>query len=312
VSPPDLPAAPDLRACGERIEHLLEASSTAGPLARERADELVRLVVELYGAGLERVLGLLHDSGRLDDEALDLLAADDLVAGLLLVHGLHPYGVEERVERALGSVRPYLGSHGGDVELLEVNDDGVVRLALLGSCDGCPSSAVTLTLAVEDAVFAAAPEVVRIDVAEPAPRASEGVIPVEALRARLRAPSRAAESGATWREVPDLDGLSSGEVLALDLGLPVVVCRLGSDLLAYRDSCPRCGSSFSGTALERGLGAPLGSAVLTCPGCRAHYDVRRAGADVDDPGGHLEPLPLLDTDGAVRVAVPEPLTGVPA
>ena len=45
-------------------------------------------------------------------------------------------------------MRPYLGSHGGDVELLGVTDDGVVRLRLLGSCDGCPSSSVTLKLAV--------------------------------------------------------------------------------------------------------------------------------------------------------------------
>ena len=61
-------------------------------------------------------------------------------------------------------MRPYLGSHGGDVELLEVTDDGVVRLRLLGSCDGCPSSSVTLKLAVEDAIEAAAPEVTGIEV----------------------------------------------------------------------------------------------------------------------------------------------------
>ena len=71
------------------------------------------------------------------------------MASLLLVHGLHPYDVETRVARALDGVRPYLGSHGGDVELLGVTDDGVVRLRLLGSCDGCPSSSVTLKLAVE-------------------------------------------------------------------------------------------------------------------------------------------------------------------
>ncbi len=56
--------------------------------------------------------------GRLDDDLLDRLAADDLVASLLAVHGLHPYDVETRVARALDGVRPYLGSHGGDVELL--------------------------------------------------------------------------------------------------------------------------------------------------------------------------------------------------
>jgi Fe-S cluster biogenesis protein NfuA len=173
-------ASVDPAACGERIEALLEASAAAGPVARERAQELVRLVVELYGAGLERLMELAYDAGKLDDELLALLADDELVSNLLIVHGLHPYGVEERVERALEGVRPYLGSHGGDVRLLDVSADGVVRLQLLGSCDGCASSSATLELAVDGAVRAAAPEVVRIDVESP-PKTVGGVIPVEAL-----------------------------------------------------------------------------------------------------------------------------------
>ena len=139
----------DLGATGERIDALLTASATGGVVARERAEELVRLVTDLYGSGLEQVMEILHESGHLDDDLLHKLASDELVSGLLLVHGLHPYSVEQRVEDGLESVRPYLGSHGGDVELLAVTDDGTVRLRLLGSCDGCPSSSVTLKLAVD-------------------------------------------------------------------------------------------------------------------------------------------------------------------
>ncbi len=177
---------PGLRATGERIEVLLEASASGGRMAQERAEELVRLLVDLYGAGLERVLEILYDTGRLDDDALEALAADELVSNLLVVHGLHPYDVETRVGRALDSVRPYLGSHGGDVELLGVSDEGVVGLRMLGSCDGCPSSSVTLTLAVETAIKSAAPEITDIEVEEPA-SADPGpsVIPVSALRSRL-------------------------------------------------------------------------------------------------------------------------------
>jgi len=122
-------------------------------VARERAEELVRLTADLYGAGIERILDIAFDAGQLNDEVLAALAADELVANLLIVHGLHPYGVELRVEQALESVRPYLGSHGGDVELLDVTDAGVVRLRLLGSCNGCASSSVTLKLAVEGAIW---------------------------------------------------------------------------------------------------------------------------------------------------------------
>ena len=107
-----------------------EASAAAGPVARERAEELVRLVVELYGAGLERLLE--HRRRRRARSTTTLLRqrspTTSWSSSLLLVHGLHPYGVEERVEQALDEVRPYLGSHGGDVELLGVTDEGVVRL----------------------------------------------------------------------------------------------------------------------------------------------------------------------------------------
>lgn len=177
-------SAPDVRSSGERIEALLQASAAAGPVAREHAEELVRLVVELYGAGLERLLEIAYDGGRLDDDVVAALAADELVAGLLLVHGLHPYGLPDRVERALEQVRPYLGAHGGNVELGDVTDDGVVELRLLGSCNGCSSTAQTLKDAVEGAILAAAPEVVRIDTA-PGAEPAGGVIAVDSLMSRL-------------------------------------------------------------------------------------------------------------------------------
>ena len=72
---------------GERIDSLLSALGTAGPVAQQRGEDLVALVTNLYGAGLERLLEVLADAGRLDDTALDALAGDELVSGLLLVHG---------------------------------------------------------------------------------------------------------------------------------------------------------------------------------------------------------------------------------
>lgn len=299
-------ATPDPAASGERIEQLLEASAVAGPLARERAEELVRLVVELYGAGLERVLELAYDAGALDDDLLASLAGDDLVSSLLLVHGLHPYGVEERVQRALDDVRPYLGSHGGDVELLGVTDEGVVNLQLLGSCDGCASSAVTLELAVEDAIHAAAPEIVRIEVAEQSKAdGSPSIIPVESLTARLRSSEPA--GGVVWTAAARVEELAVGRLHRTTVGgVDVLLCRLLSGVYAYRDTCAACGASFEGAGLQRAPATP-GSAVLTCRACSAHFDVRRAGADLTDAARHLEPLPLLERDGVVEVAVRAPV-----
>ncbi len=302
--------APDLRGTGERIDVLLDASSAGGAVARERAEELVRLVADLYGAGLERFMELLHERGRLDQEVLAALAGDDLVASLLLVHGLHPYDVRTRVEQALDSVRPYLGTHGGDVELLEVTDEGAVRLRLLGSCDGCPSSAVTLELAVEGAIEAAAPEVTAIHVETPSASTASGapaVIPVASLRTRLES-APASDGGRSWGPIPEAAEVPDGALRRVSVsGVPVVVCRVGNDLFAFRDRCARCEGTLDGATVARRMGGAVGDALLTCPSCRAHYDVRRAGACADDDDLHLEPLPLLVVDDVVSVAVPAPV-----
>ncbi len=130
------------------------------------------MVTDLYGAGLTRVLEL---AGAEAPELVVRLAGDELVGSLLLVHGLHPESLGTRVEGALEGVRPFLAQHGGDVELLDMDPAaGAVLLRLLGSCDGCPSSAVTLQQAVERAVFEAAPEIVKIDVAEAADQDTGG------------------------------------------------------------------------------------------------------------------------------------------
>jgi Fe-S cluster biogenesis protein NfuA/nitrite reductase/ring-hydroxylating ferredoxin subunit len=301
--------APDLRGTGDRIDTLLDASGAGGAVARERAEELVRLVADLYGAGLERMMDLLHERGHLDEGLLAAMADDELLSGLLLVHGLHPYDIRTRVERALDGVRPYLGSHGGDVELLEVTDEGTVRLRLLGSCDGCPSSSVTLELAVEGAIEAAAPEVTAIQVETPSTTGGNGapaVIPVTALRSRLDAGE---SEGSHWGQLPESADLPDGGVRQSAVsGVGLVVCRVGSDLFAFRDRCARCEATLGGATLARRLGGAAGDVVLRCPACRAHYDVRHAGACLDAGGLHLDPLPLLVADGRVSVAVPAPVS----
>ena len=72
------------------------------------------------------------------------------------------------MQEALDSVRPYMESHGGNVELLGI-EDGVARLRLEGSCNGCAASASTLELAVEQALQATAPDLEGIDVEGVAP-----------------------------------------------------------------------------------------------------------------------------------------------
>jgi Fe-S cluster biogenesis protein NfuA len=159
--------ADDVRATGERIEELYEQLRVStDPATFERTEELLRTITELYGAGLARVVELVRTEAP---ELLPVLVDDELLGSLMVVHDLHPDDLASRVEVALESVRPFLHGHGGDVVLLELDAArGAVHLQLLGSCDGCPSSAVTLRTAVETAITDAAPEIVVIDVEEQA------------------------------------------------------------------------------------------------------------------------------------------------
>jgi Fe-S cluster biogenesis protein NfuA len=151
---------------GARIEALLDEFTD--PAAQALAEQLTAQLVDFYGAALTRVVGVLGEEGDAGRQLLDRLAADNLVAAVLILHDLHPDDVQDRVNAALESVRPYLGSHSGDVELRGFAPDEaggvVVTLALQGSCDGCPSSLVTVQMAIEKAIVKAAPEVSRVEV----------------------------------------------------------------------------------------------------------------------------------------------------
>lgn len=149
---------------GERIERVLEQGDPSRPVARDEARDLLRLVTDLYGAGLERLLAIADETGALDDALLSRLAGDPLVGSLLLVHGLHPDSVEQRVARALEELRPQLKRHEVEVEA-DVIEDGAVRLRVTGA-GGCASTSEALVGSIRTAVEDAAPDaVVKVETA---------------------------------------------------------------------------------------------------------------------------------------------------
>lgn len=312
---------------GERIESLLAGLRSQGASTAAAAEELTGLLVGLYGDGLGQIVAGLRSEGSAGVAALHKLAEDPLVESLLLLHGLHPLETGTRIQQALDRVRPYLGSHAGGVRYLGV-DGGVARLRLEGSCHGCPSSTVTVRLAIEGAVQDAAPEVSEVVVEGmteppgpallqigPRPDTADG-LPGPGGDARAgtdragtdRAGSAEAGSvgaGAAgqggqaghggWVPLPGLGPPSSRPVAVSAAGHAIVVCAVRGTLYAYRDQCPACGSSLTDSGLAGG--------VLACR-CGARYDVCRAGAGLSDAALHLDPLPLLSDSTGVRVAVP--------
>ncbi|HEY7486192.1 MAG TPA: NifU family protein [Streptosporangiaceae bacterium] len=286
--------AGNARTVGDRIEELL-ASLQSGR-DKETAEQLVRLLIEMYGDGLSRVVSML------DAEQVARLAEDDLVESLLLLHDLHPLDVNARVERALDRVRPYLGSHAGGVQYLGVDDGGVAHLRLEGSCEGCASSTLTVKMAIEGAIQDAAPELTGIEVAgvaEPAaPLLQVGKAPPPGWAVGEPEPAvQPAAAGASWVTLPDI-GPPTGRPTTVELrGERVLVCSVRGTLYAYRDSCAGCGSSLA----EAGLNGNM----LTCSACGARFNVRLAGRGLDRTTSHLDPLPLLSDSNGVRVAVPQ-------
>jgi Fe-S cluster biogenesis protein NfuA len=245
------------------------------PEARRLAEELAASVLELHREGFERVFAALDEGAR------TRLAADGVVGSLLLIHGLHPEPIEERVRVGLARVRPYMESHGGDVELLGV-EGGVARLRLKGSCDGCGASASTLELAVERALEETAPDLLGMEV--------EGAVPaVTGTALPMAAPSSLAD----WTALDGIGEIAPGELCGVDVaGEQLVVANVDGALLAFRDACAECASSFRGSELSEG--------VLPCPACGRRYFLPRAGRSLDDGRLQLEPVPMLGS----RVALP--------
>ncbi|GAC1663287.1 MAG: NifU family protein [Candidatus Limnocylindrales bacterium] len=291
----------DSRRLAERIGALVDDfTATADPRLAEKAEDLVSLLMQFYGAGLRRMLQLADEAGALDGPLLDAIVNDELLAGILILHDLHPVDVATRVQAALDRVRPYLGSHGGDVEILGIDGD-VVRLRMEGSCSTCPSSTVTLNFAIEEAILKAAPEISRIEAVGIETGPSAPLIQIQlrnGSEAGGGAAARAAVGSPTRWLVLEPDLLFSADVpTALEIGgLSVAIFRAGADLFAYRDRCPNCRSNVADGRIRE--------TVLTCRVCGHAFDVRQAGRSTDDGLLHLDPLPLLVESGRVRIAVP--------
>jgi Fe-S cluster biogenesis protein NfuA/nitrite reductase/ring-hydroxylating ferredoxin subunit len=271
-----------------RVQELAaELESIADPAVRRTADELVAALVQMYGSGLERVVEAMAEAGPEGRELLDGLAEDPVVASLLLIHDLHPVPLEQRVREALDRVRPYMESHGGDVELLDVTD-GVARLRLQGSCRSCSASSSTLELAVRQALEEAAPDLEGMDV--------EGVD--ESGGAGTALPMAAAPGPATsWFAVDGIGALAAEQLAGAEVaGTRLVIANVEGTLLAYRDTCASCGGP-----LDRG---ELSAGALTCPACGRSFFLPRAGRSLDDERLQLDPVPLLRENGSVKVALP--------
>ena len=298
----------NVRQVGDRIEVLLgELRSQASPEVGAKVEEVIGLLVELYGAGLERILEVVNEDAEAAAPLLKRFTDDKFIESLLVLHGIHPIDVDTRIEAALDQARPYLGSHAGGVEYLGVDDDGVAHLKLEGSCHGCPSSTVTVKLTLEQAIAEAAPEVIRVQVegvAEAPTGPSPSLIQIQTRPgggsgSNSGASDSAADAASSWMPVNAVGLLPGEKRIQMVEGMEVLICSAVGNLYAYRNACASCGASLQDAALL--------DEALRCSRCGTLYNVRLAGRSVHTSDGssvHLDPLPLLQDESGWRVAVP--------
>lgn len=280
----------DINAHGERLQKLLaEVEALPYPGARELIQDCMESVLGFYGSGLKRILQVVSEDGPEGRKVFRDLIRDDVVKGLLLIHDLHPLNLEDRLLEALDKVRPYLKSHGGNVELISLEND-VARLRLQGTCQSCASSSVTLELAIRHAIEQACPDLVHFEV--------EGV--TQDKSAASLAPRRAVTE---WTVVKTAHQLEEGAWMPVRIAdVRLVICKVNGTLYAYRNRCPACNMPLDTGSFEGGF--------LSCA-LNHRYDVVHAGRCAAIPSAHLDPLPLLVQENVVKVALTKEVVDAP-
>ena len=274
---------------------------------REKSIDLVQTTLELYGEALRRMLAAL-DSLPQKAEVMSRLYADEVVRAVLLIHGLMPVELYDRVASAIEHLRPYLISQGCDVELTSV-EQGRARVRLIRHGQGAPPVAV-LKQELEKSLTEAAPDLEGLDV-EGMAEQIEATAKAAALLGRLAAPARSEEQpaqlvqlkrqtpsavGVTWIPVVRALGFDEGKFKVVRQGdINLLVCKVGGEFYAYRNACPAEG----GLSLDDAL---FESPMLTCSCHGLRYDLRR-GNCVERAGLRLESLPAKVEDDKVKVAV---------
>ncbi|MGO9519035.1 MAG: NifU family protein [Candidatus Korobacteraceae bacterium] len=178
----------------QRIGGLVqEIEAIADPSVRASTKQLVQLLMEFHGAGLDRALEIVANTGEPGLRLIDNLGRDPLVSSLLVLYGLHPDDVDTRARKALEQVLPKVQRGGGELEVLDINN-GSVRLRLSVSAHSCGSTANTLKSMVEDAIYEAAPDVGSVVIEGLDDKPSNGFVSLDTLLAGIAIPAEASSS----------------------------------------------------------------------------------------------------------------------
>lgn len=212
--------------------------------------------------GLKRAIEALHKAAltnlikSLKEESMPALrhaVADELVYAVLLYHELvkpPKPPLSQRIQTALEEVRPGLKSHNGDVELVAIKPPDTVEVRLIGTCSSCPTSTLTLSQGVEQAIKNHCPEITKVV-------AVNNSSTVNNTNSSLISPF-SAKITCTWMKVATLDEVPEFSVVAVQLaGTSIILHRQGTTVKCYRNACSHLGSPLEKGKIENG--------IITCP-----------------------------------------------
>lgn len=287
TSTPPQTTTDDFTQLAERVDQAVNGVRKLDPAARKEALALKTAIEEFHKVGLTKIVQRLKADPR-GKELLFELVDEPSVYALFAMHGIVRADITTQVLRVLDMVRPYMQSHGGDVELDRVEGD-TVYVRLQGACNGCSMSAVTLREGVEEALINQIPEINYVEVVpnDPGP----ALISLDALLAAVDGAS--AERG--WLQGPPLEDVLPGRPYRLDVeDLSIVILKVQNRLSAYRNACAHMGLPIDGGLLDDTHG------TLTCPWHGFCFDAT-SGECLTAPAAQLESFPLRVQDGHIWV-----------
>lgn len=263
------------------VDTAVEGLSDLDGDAVERARALADAVEAFHKPALVHIVQTLKADPR-GKELLFELVDDPAVRALFAMHGIIKADPMTRANQALLSVRPYLQSHGGDVELVKI-EDGAAFVRLQGSCNGCSMSAVTLRDGVEEALVQL-DEVDRIEVMEDEP--TPAFIPLSAVGRRTK-------EDAGWVPGPASSEIPAGDMVRFDVGDDsFVITNVENRIAVFRNACIHQGLSLDGGMIEDG--------VIRCPWHGFTFEAS-SGECLSAPGAQLEQIPTRIEDGKIWI-----------
>lgn len=215
-----------------------------------------RAIEELHGEALRRLIrSLKAEPAAL--AAMKKAVADEVIYAVLRHHDIVRPSLNERVELALEGVRPMLASHGGDVELVKVAPPSI-EVRFIGSCDGCPASALTFHAGVKKAVQEACPEITDIRQVKGLGSGGEGSV-------RFVSPFALGAEG-NWLAAGALSDIPEGSIRATDIGgEKLLLSRQGPVVTCFQNACAHLGFPLHDGEIEDG--------IITCPHHGFQYDL---------------------------------------